>query len=267
MLPPPPPPAFEVASLRLSDPNAPEVRSNGPLPGGRFEVRNFPLGFLISIGWPGELADAPDWLRSVRVDLDAKLPSTEATREIAGVMDINAYQPALRTLLMERFKVSIRTEQRSGSGYALTAAKPRLQKADPATRTKCVEGPGADGKDPRASNALLSRLVTCRNMTMQQFAEELPRLSRGSIAGEVLDATGVTGAYDFTLSFGGPGASPAPGQAPVRAAAAPPEAPNPSGGLTLFDALERQLGLKLEKRTVPVRVNVLAHVEEKPTDN
>ena len=269
MLPPPPPPAFEVASLRLSDPNAPEVRNNpGPQPGGRFEVRNFPLRFLITLGWPGsELANAPEWLDSVRVDLSAKLPSTEATSEIAGVMDISAFQPALRTLLIERFKVSIRTEQRSGSGYALVATKPRLQKADPATRTKCVEGPGADGKDPRASNALLSRLVTCRNMTMQQFAEELPRLSRGSIGGEVLDATAVTGAYDFTLSFSGPGASPAPGQAPVRAAAAPPEAPNPGGGLTLFDALERQLGLKLEKRTVPVWVNVLTHIEEKPTDN
>ncbi|MGH9237382.1 MAG: TIGR03435 family protein [Vicinamibacterales bacterium] len=265
MLPLPPPPAFEVASLRLSDPNAPDVQSNGPLPGGRFEVRNFPLRFLITIGWPGsELVNAPDWLGSVRVDLTAKLPSTEATREIAGVMDINAFQPALRTLLMERFKVSIRTEQRPWSGYALMAAKPRLQKADPATRTKCVEGPGADGKDPRASNVLLSRLVTCRNMTMQQFAEELPRLSRGSIGGEVLDATGVTGAYDFTLSFSG--TSPSPSQA-AMAAAGQSGAPDPGGAVTLFAALERQLGLKLEKRNIPMRVNVLDHIEEKPTDN
>ncbi|MGH9238290.1 MAG: TIGR03435 family protein [Vicinamibacterales bacterium] len=260
LLPPPPPPAFDVASLRLSDPNAPDVRSNGPLPGGRFEVRNFPLRFLITLGWPGsELADAPEWLDSVRVDLAAKLPSTEATREIAGVMDINAFQPALRTLLIERFKVSIRTEQRPRSGYALMAAKPRLQKADPATRTKCVEGPGADGKDPRASNALLSRLVTCRNMTMQQFAEELPRLSRGSIAGQVLDATGVTGAYDFTLSFSGPSPSPA-----ALAAAGQLD---PGGAVTLFAALERQVGLKLEKRDIPVRVNVLEHIEQKPSDN
>ena len=265
MLPPPPPPAFEVASLRLSAPNAPDVRSNGPQPGGRFEVRNFPLRFLITLGWPGsELANAPEWLDSVRVDLDAKLPSTEATREIAGVMDISAFQPALRTLLIERFKVSIRTEQRSGSGYALVATKPRLQKADPATRTKCVEGPGADGKDPRASNALLSRLVTCRNMTMQQFAEELPRLSRGSIGGEVLDATGVTGAYDFTLSFSGP--TPSPSQAAI-AATGQPGAPDPGGAVTLLDALERQLGLKLEKRNVPRRVNVIDHIEAKPTDN
>ena len=259
MLPPAPPPAFEVASLRLSDPIAPDVRSSGPLPGGRFEVRSFPLRFLITLGWPGELADAPDWLGSVRVDLSAKLPSTEATREIAGVMDSTEFQPAIRTLLMERFKVSIRTEQRPGSGYALLAAKPRLQKADPATRTKCVEGPGADGKDPRASNPRLSRLVTCRNMTMPQFAEELPRLSRGSIQGEVLDASGVAGAYDFTLSFSG--------SAPSPAALAAAGQLDPSGAVTLFAALERQLGLKLEKRNVPVRVNVLDHIEKTPTNN
>lgn len=268
MLPPPPPAAFEVASLRLSDPNAPEVRSAGPQPGGKFDVRNFNLRQLINLAWSGtELVGAPDWLNSVRVDLIAQLPSTAATREIAGVADMNVFLPALKALLIDRFKVAIRTEQRPGAGYALVAAKPTLQKADPATRTKCIEGPGANGKDPRASNPLLSRLVTCRNMPMQQFAEQLPRLSRGAITGEVLDATGVTGAYDFTLSFNGPGASTAPSQASTPAAAAQPEAPNPSGGLTLLDALERQLGLKLEKRTVPVSVTVLAHIEEKPTDN
>jgi uncharacterized protein (TIGR03435 family) len=53
----------------------------------------------------------------------------------------------------------------------------------------------------------------------------------------------------------------------MPAAAAQPAAPDPSGALTLFDALERQLGLRLEKRTVPVQVNVLDHIEAKPTDN
>jgi uncharacterized protein (TIGR03435 family) len=258
ILPPPPPAEFEVAALRLSDPNAPEVRSPGPLPGGAFEVRNFSLRQLIMLAWglsESELTGAPEWLNSVRVDLTAKLPSTEATREIAGVVDINAFQPALKALLMERFKVAIHTEQRPGSGYALVAARPRLQKADPATRTKCTESP--------RPNPLLSRLVTCQNMIMREFAEQLPRLSRGSIRGEVLDATGIKGTYDFTLSFSVTG----PAQPPMAAAAGRPEASDPGGGVTLFDALEKQLGLKLEKRSIPVPVIVLDHVEEKPTDN
>lgn len=264
ILPAPPPAAFEVATLRLADPNAPEVRSPGPLPGGRFEVRNFSLKQLIVLAWGlsgSELTGAPAWLDSVRVDLSAKLPSTEATREIVGVVDIDAFQPALKALLMERFKAAIHTEQQPGSGYALVAAKPRLQKADPATRTKCVEGPGTNEKDPRVSNPLLSRLVTCRNMTMEEFADQLPRLSRGYIRTEVLDATGIKGSYDFALSFSG--ISPAA----MAPAAGGTGATDPVGGLTIFAALERQLGLKLEKRNIPVPVVVLDHIEETPTDN
>ena len=140
-----------MATLRLSAPNAPQVGSPGPQPGGRFEVRNFPLGLLIRLGWDVSLSDLKaclPWLNSARVDLTAKLPSTESTREIAGVVDMGAFQPALKALLIERFKVAIHTEQQPVPGYALVAAKPKMQKADPATRTKCMEGPGANGKDP-----------------------------------------------------------------------------------------------------------------------
>ena len=152
ILPPPAPAEFEVADLRLSDPNAPEVRSRGPLPGGRFEVQNFPLNFLITIAWGlpsnGVLQGKPAWLDSARVDLTAKLPSTGATRDIAGVVDMDAFVPALKALLTERFKIAIHTEQRPVPGYALVALKPKMRKADPSLRTKCFEGPGADGKDP-----------------------------------------------------------------------------------------------------------------------
>jgi uncharacterized protein (TIGR03435 family) len=255
-----------VATLRLSDPNAPEVRSPGPLPSGRFEVRNFSLKQLIGLAWGlsgSELAGAPAWLNSARVDLTAKLPETDATREIVGVVDINAFQPALKALLTERFKVAIHTEQQPGQGFALVASKPRLQKADPTTRTKCIEGPGANGRDPRVSNPLLSRLVTCRNMTMGEFAKQLPPLSRGYIRSEVLDATGIRGSYDFVLSFSDTGMT----QSALAPAAGGPGATDPVGGLTIFAALERQLGLKLEGRNTPVPVAVLDHIEETPTDN
>ncbi len=273
ILPPPPPAAFEAATLRLSDPNAPEVRSRGPMPGGRFEVRNFPLNFLITMGWGlgsnGALKGTPPWLNSIRVDLTAKLPSTESTREIAGVVDMDAFVPALKALLTERFKVAIHTEQQPVPGYALVAAKPKMRKADPlaltTTRTKCFEGPGADGKDPRVSNPLLSRLVTCQNITMQEFAKQLAGLSGPYLRDQiVVDASGIEGAYDFTVSFS---ARVPPAQAAIGAAGQPvPVAPDPDG-LTLFDALEKQLGLKLEKRNIPAPVVILDHIEEKPTDN
>jgi len=139
----------------------------------------------------GDLTGAPPWLNSVRVDVSAKLPATDATSEVTGVVDMDAFLPALKALLIERFKVAIHTEQRPVPGYALVAAKPKMQKANPATRTKCKEGPGADGKDPRVGNLLLSRLVTCQNMTMAEFAQQLPGLPGASIRGAVQDATGI----------------------------------------------------------------------------
>ena len=74
-----------------------------------------------------------------------------------------------------------------------------------------------------------------------------------------------TVAFDFTLSFSGPGGV-SPGPA-AMAAGAQPGALDPGGALTLFDALERQLGLKLEKRDISETVVVLDRVESKPTDN
>ncbi len=97
---------------------------------------------------------------------------------------------------------------------------------------------------------------------MPEFAERLAGLSGAYLRNQVLvDASGLDGAYDFTLSFSAPRTSPA--QAAMGAA---PVAADPDG-LTLFDALEKQLGLKLEKRNIPAPVVVLDHIEQKPTDN
>jgi len=102
---------------------------------------------------------------------------------------------------------------------------------------------------------------------MAQFAAKLQRLSPDSFAYGVADGTGIDGAWDFTLSFspsyllragGGSGDA---GQPVVSTAS------DPSGALSIFDAVNKQLGLKLEmrKRTMPVLV--IDHMEEKPTDN
>jgi len=48
---------------------------------------------------------------------------------------------------------------------------------------------------------------------------------------------------------------------------APPQASDPNGGISLLDALPKQLGLKLETSKRPVEVLVIDHVEQKPTDN
>jgi uncharacterized protein (TIGR03435 family) len=83
-----------------------------------------------------------------------------------------------------------------------------------------------------------------------------------------VDATGMDGNRDFTLTFsgflafqtnGGRG-----GDGPATSVAA---ASDPNGAVPLGEALEKQLGLKLELRKQPMPVLVIDHIEQKPTDN
>src|SRR5499427_6116880 len=127
-----------------------------------------------------------------------------------------------------------------------------MTKADPSNRTGFKEGPPTGQKDQR--NEILGRMVTVKNMSMPQFAEDLQRIAGGYIRVPVEDKTGLEGSYDFTLTFspigllnagsgrGGDAAGPGPGPAPGPGA----DFSDPSGALSLPDAINRQLGLKLE---------------------
>jgi uncharacterized protein (TIGR03435 family) len=162
-------------------------------------------------------------------------------------------------------------EDRVVPAYTLSSVKPKMAKADPTMRTGCNEGPGPDGKDPRVANPVLSRLLYCRNMTMAEFADRLPQLANGYVHAAVLDKTGLTDAYDFTLSFSAIGilqnGLPSPGQGPGQAPAPPGGASDPNGALSLPDAVSKQLGLKLELEKRPAPVLVIDHVERQPTEN
>jgi len=111
--------------------------------------------------------------------------------------------------------------------------------------------------------------VTCQNVSLAQFADKLQGIAPGYLNSPVVDATGIEGTWDFTLNFspfgfaqvvrGGRGGDPGQGVAP--------EAPEPDGGLTLFEAVEKQLGLKLEPQKRMTSVLVIDHLEQKPIEN
>jgi len=174
---------------------------------------------------------------------------------------------------VERFKMDAHMENRSVNAYTLIATKqPKLKKADPTTRTKWQEGALPDSKGGKNANPSLGRLVTCQNVTMAQFAELLPGIAPGYLHTEVLDATGLEGGWDFTFSFSPAGVlqlnrGGANSDAGTPAAGGTTEASEPSGALTLFDAMTKQLGLKLEAQKRPIPVLVIDHIERKPIEN
>jgi len=267
-LPPPPPAEFEVADVK---PSMPDAKQMFRIQNGRVDLQSAPLKMLIQVAWDinsdDMLSGAPKWLDSAKFDVIAKASTTGASPNV----DFDDLRLMLRALLVDRFQMKTHMEERPVTAYTLVAAKPKLKPADPSNRTGCKEGPAPGTKDPRDANPILSRLLTCQNMTMAQFVEQLPSLASGYIHSAVVDATGLEGAWDFTLSFSAAGllqlGGARGGDTGGQPAAGAPAASDPNGALSLFDAVNKQLGLKLEMQKRPTQVLVIDHVEEKPTEN
>jgi uncharacterized protein (TIGR03435 family) len=139
-----------------------------------------------------------------------------------------------------------------------------MKKADPNERTRWHEGVAPDAKADKNTNATLGRLVTCENVSMAQFAEMLPNIAPGYLRTNVVDATGLEGGFDFTFSFSPLGALQ---QVRAQATGENAESSDPTGGLSLFDALNKQLGLKLDTVKRPVKVLVIDKIERKAIEN
>jgi uncharacterized protein (TIGR03435 family) len=263
------PTEFEVASVK---PSSPDSRGGGfnfqTQAGGRFNSAGTPLQFLITRAFNNmtndQLIGIPGWANTARFDVVAKA----LTDGPQAFIDANALAPMILALLKERFKLAYHTEERELPAYTLMAAKPKMRKADPSTRTWCkapTQVPGAPPA-PSGQNALI-----CQNVTMTQFVELL-RGRAPDLQSPISDSTGLEGSWDFTLTF-----NPRLAIAAAVALARPPEAgpggnPSPTAaepiaGLSIYEALEKQLGLKLEKTKRSMPVIVIDHLEQTPTDD
>jgi uncharacterized protein (TIGR03435 family) len=256
-IPPPPPTEFEVATIKPSAAGA--VGQRGNIQNGRVDIQNFTLKQLIQLAW--DLNDNDEMIRglpnsadSTRYDVTAKVATAGPVR--AQDVDFDALRLMFRGLLIERFRLQAHMEDRPVSAYTMTATKAvNLQKANPENRTNCKSGAG--------SNPMLNRLITCQNMNMAQFAVILQQMVSGYVHAPIRDATGLDGYYDFSVNFSGinllPGARFDPN--------ASTQVSDPNGSLSLPEAMQKQLGLKLVLEKRPLPVLVVDHVDEKPTEN
>ena len=235
-------PAFEVASIKPS----PQVRMwSGfqPQPGGRFEAH---ATVKAMVAWAYDIREfyvtgGPAWASSDEFTVVAKAETAATPAQMRQM---------LRTLLSDRFKVSVRRETKEAALYDLVAAKgeSKLQEAKGDPGFIAFKGPGQ---------------IECQRIDMRGLAGYLQTL----LGQVVLDKTGMTGVYNFKLTWtpdesqaGKPGAGPVGGRAENPAGAAPD--PGPS----IFTALQEQLGLKLEPGRGPVDTIVIEHVE-KPSED
>jgi uncharacterized protein (TIGR03435 family) len=228
--------AFEVADLKPSDPASPEHQKGRMLPGGRIEAPSVTLKSLIALAYGVEenrISGGPKWADTARYDLVAKAPEKA---------DLSAIREMVQTLLTDRFHLVFHREEKSSSAYVLTLGKraPKYRETAGAQQTCSWEAAG-EGLRKRA----------CQNMTMAEFARQLPGWGGIGINLPVADETGLKGRYDFELVVGMPGKG--EGNAGV------------SEGPTIFAALE-QIGLKLDSRRMPMPTIVIDSAEP-PTQN
>ena len=260
------PTEFEVADVKLADPNPgpgmPAFLNFRIQPGGRFVVNGAPLRFLLGRAFDArndQIVGVPSWVDSVRVSITAKVGDYPG--EGPTGMDPELIAPLIRSLLRDRFGLVWHTEERTGTAYSLVAAKAKLKKADPESRIYCRNAPPGPNRGPS------EMVLNCQNATMALFAERLQNIP--AINAAVDDATGLQGGWDFNFSFNplpplamlGPvrGGDAGPGGAPV--------ASDPGGGYTIFESIEKQLGLKLEAKKKMVPVIVIDKLNQKPTEN
>ena len=251
----PVPTKFAVASVKPSDPSVRTGRVDIQ-PGGRVTIQRQPMQSLLSRAFDtGRRIVAPAWANTADFDVfaEAEMPAETA-------LDADSLRPMMLALLVDRFKMTYHREERPVTVYALLPAKPKMKKADPSSRTGCKLASAPAGSPPA------TMAEACQNVTMAWFAGQLQGIAGGSLEWPVVDGTGIEGGWDFTLVFvrsmalfGARQAGPAAGDAPA--------ASDPSGGYSIFEALEKELGLKLELQKRPMEVVVIDHLEERPTEN
>jgi uncharacterized protein (TIGR03435 family) len=289
---------FDVATVRPAAPRGPDertivVRTGGPgsTDPERVRYRDIDLRNLLleSYGVPVDQLIIPDWVKTERYDITAKIPAG-TTREQYAVM--------LRNLLVDRFKITSHSDKKDFTVYSLVVSKGGLKMkvstaepppppaprgptpADPAAAAAQFDqlfaqargnagGTDKDGFPALPENNIATQRTvgnntgTRTNARGQTMAEITTIIQRGLGGGaRVTDQTGLTGRYDFKLQYtrGVNAAAPVGAANPAAAVA---EDPLPD----LITAVQSQLGLKLEKSTAPFDVLVIDHIEKTPTDN
>jgi uncharacterized protein (TIGR03435 family) len=275
-------PSFDVASVRQNRTGLPpagdDPMTNVPLgpgevyapTGGLLSVRNYPMSQFVAFAYKFTstqssdfMKAAPQWVTQDRFDLQARTENRVVTKDELRLM--------MRTLLAERFGLVVHYETKTTSVFALRLVKPGAP--GPRLRPHPVEAgcsrsfgretadippppDEVDGGYPTTCGGLLllpsstptEFHIGGRDVTLTSIANSMP--GWGDLGHPVVDETGLTGSYDFALSFVPKHPDPPPGQP------SPPEEQAPN----FIESVRKQLGLKLEAEKHDVQVLVLDHI-------
>lgn len=226
-------PAFEVATIKLTDPN--DQNQGFHTRGHRISIENMPVMNMIMFAYSvhaKQVVDGPAWLNETRYDVDG-------VPDVAGEPNLPQYQEMVRKLLEERFGLKFKREKREMPIYAIRVAKGgvKIAKTKAASELEMDQTGGGSGS----------------GQTMRYTANTMDNFALGMqyfMNRPVVNQTELAGRYDFTLKW-------TTDESKVTEADAAPG---------LFTAVQEQLGLKLEATNGMAEVLVVEAVE-RPSAN
>jgi uncharacterized protein (TIGR03435 family) len=204
------------------------------LPSGDIRVQHMTARALITIAHQIEryqIVGAPEWTNSTYYDITARANAKTTRPETFAMM---------RALLAERFKLRFHLEMRAVPGFVLMPAGERLGPGMIPSTVNCEE----NARGPRCSEGGIT------TTTITAFGIPLPnviRLIAGHLSAPIVDETGATGTFDVSLRWS-------------NDIAGTDEVP------VISTAIREQLGLKLDRRQIPVEVLAVDHIDRPTPD-
>jgi uncharacterized protein (TIGR03435 family) len=264
------PSQFEVVSIKPNTSDDPRIMGLRSLPGGRLEAVNAPARLLIQNAYNVknyQIVGGPPWIENQRYNIEAKAEGNASQTQLMLM---------LQGVLTDRFMLKTHRETRELPVYVLSAAKngpqlPAPEEGDCVTVDPNAPGPpnpppppGSGqvqmfpcGRIPGISLTPTDATLEGRRVLMTDLTQILSRV----MGRTVLDKTGFTKPFNVHLVF-----TPDDSLAGVPAAGRPGIPAADVSGRSLFNALQEELGLKLESSKGPVEVIVIDHIE-KPATN
>jgi len=276
---------FDVASVKQDtvQPSQTTVHSNIPMgsmdmfapTGGLFSATNWPLLQYLIFAYKFTSAQdrsinsqLPKWALENRYDIQARA---------SGNPSKDQYRLMMQALLADRFKLTFHYETKQLPVFALVLDKPG--KLGPQLRqhpddvpcsvapppSEAAAPPTIAGGYPESCGAMIGApsatdpgrvRIGARNVPFSMIVDNLFQRQIMGVERPILDKTGLSGRFDFTIEFT-PQLPPQPAGSTFQ--------PDPNGP-TFDEALKEQLGLKLEPQTGPTDVVVVDHVEQ-PSEN
>jgi uncharacterized protein (TIGR03435 family) len=255
-------PAFDVVSVRPTQIAADGAAIESPSNGDGITMRNVTVQEMIDYAYsfhhPELVSGLPEWAKTKNYDLVAKV--ADANLAAFRKLDQEQRRQMLQAVLAERFQLKVHREPKALPIYALIVGKKGVKMKEATPGDQYASGPKSQDGTPAGAGALIP---TAKGLTGQavQMATLALMLSKLDLGREVVDRTGLTGRYDFTLRC-----APTESMRPVINGEMQPVSEENAALPSIYTAVQEQLGLKLEPTKGMIEGLVIDHIEQ-PSEN